>query len=51
MAVKTWKAVIRLKSGGVQDVRVQADNHVEAKELLEMQYGKGCVWRGPTKVR
>jgi hypothetical protein len=51
MAAKPYKAKIKLKGGGMQEVTVQADDVFKAKALLEMQYGKGCIWSGPTLVR
>jgi hypothetical protein len=51
MAAKTWKAKIRLKNGGLQDITVQADNYFNAKAMIETQYGKGCIFSGPTEVR
>ena len=42
--MKTFEVRIRPAKGKLsQIVRVQARNHVEAKEQLEGQYGKGCV--------
>jgi hypothetical protein len=49
MAAKTWKAKIKLKSG-VQEVTVQADNLLKAKDMLEAQYGKGSIIWGPAQV-
>jgi hypothetical protein len=43
MAVNTYEATIRLPSGGLQRVRVQADNWNHARALLELQYGQGRV--------
>ncbi len=50
MATKTYKAKIKLKTG-YQDVTVQADDTFKAKEMLEMQYGKGPIFSGPALVR
>ena len=53
MAKGTYEAKIKLPKGGYQDVRVQADNVFKAKQLIEMQYGKGCITgpvRGPIKT-
>ena len=50
MAVKTYKATIKIKSGMSwvsQEVTIQADNPVKARAMLEMQYGKGCILVGP----
>lgn len=50
MAVKTYKAKIKLKSG-LQEITVQADNIFKAKEMIEAQYGKGIIFSGPTESR
>ena len=53
MSKGTYEAKIKLPKGGTQDVRVQADNFSKAKQLIEMQYGKGCITgniRGPIKA-
>ena len=42
-ATKTYEAKIKLPKGGYQDVRVQADNSYKAKQLIEVQYCKGCI--------
>jgi hypothetical protein len=46
---KTWKAKIKLKSG-IQEVSIQAGTYQNAKEMLEDQYGKGCIQFGPVAV-
>lgn len=51
MATKLFKAKIKLKSGSLQDVTVQADHYFNAKEMLESQYGKGCIFSGPVESR
>ena len=50
MTTKTYKAKIKLKTG-YQEVTVQADNSFNAKAMLEAQYGKGCIFTGPSEVR
>jgi hypothetical protein len=50
MAIKTWKITIKLKSG-TQQTTIQADTALKAKEMVEAQYGKGCILSGPTPVR
>ena len=49
MAISTYNATIKLKSG-TQKVSVQADTVFKAKEMLEAQYGKGCLFNGPTRA-
>jgi hypothetical protein len=44
MAVKTYKAKIRINSSSTQDVTIQADSSYNAKIMLEKQYGKGSVY-------
>lgn len=39
----TYKATIRLGSSGLQEVTVQASSLSYARQLLELQYGKGRV--------
>jgi hypothetical protein len=51
MAIKTWKATVKLPTGMQQQVTVQADSPWNAKAMLEAQYGKGCVKFGPQEVR
>lgn len=48
--MKTFKAYVRI-SGRNTEVRIQARNVMDAKDLLEAQYGKGSVIQGPTEVR
>lgn len=43
MAINTYSAMIRLPAGGLQAVTVQADNLDHARQLLELQYGRGRV--------
>jgi hypothetical protein len=50
MSATTWKATIRLPNGNQQEVRVQADGQINAKLMLEAQYGRGNVLLGPNKV-
>ena len=49
MAAKTFRAKIKLKHG-TQDITVQADDVFKAKEMIEAQYGKGCLFSGPTQA-
>lgn len=50
MSATMWKATIRLPNGNQQEVQVQADSQINAKLMLEAQYGKGNVIFGPSKV-
>ena len=43
MAIKTFKAIVKLSGGSQQKVTVQADDSSKAKKMLEAQYGKGSV--------
>ena len=43
MATKTFELQIKLPKGSRQTIRIQADNHLKAKALAEMQYGKGPI--------
>ena len=49
MALKTFKAIIKLKSGH-QAITIVADNEYRAKDLLEAIYGRGRIFSGPTEV-
>jgi hypothetical protein len=50
MSATTWKAVIRLANGNQQEVRVQADSQINAKQLIEAQYGRGSILFGVHKA-
>ncbi|MDE3038417.1 MAG: hypothetical protein KGJ21_08225 [Pseudomonadota bacterium] len=53
MQAKTYKATIKIKSGAsfvTQQVMIQADNSLNARAMLESQYGKGCILSGPFPV-
>jgi hypothetical protein len=41
--MNSYSATIRLPAGGLQTVTVQADNLDHARQLLELQYGRGRV--------
>ena len=51
MAIKTFKARVRLSNGSSQEVTVQADDYFKAKAMLEAQYGKGSISSGPMETR
>jgi hypothetical protein len=48
--MNTYQATIRLPSGSVQKVTIQADTSWKAKEMLELQYGKGSVLAALNRV-
>ena len=50
MPTQTWVAKIRLRTG-LQEVTVQANSFLIAKEMLEAQYGKGSVLSSPAPQR
>jgi len=33
------------------EITIQADSYFKAKEMIEAQYGKGCIFSGPTESR
>jgi len=35
----------------IDETYIQADNEVNARRMLEMQYGSGCIVSGPSEVR
>jgi hypothetical protein len=41
MAAVTWYAIIRLANGNQQRVMVLADNQINARLMIETQYGRG----------
>ena len=50
MSATTWKATIRLPNGNQQEVQVQADSQINAKQMIEAQYGRGSILFGVNKV-
>ncbi|MDQ7081380.1 MAG: hypothetical protein Q9M41_12010 [Paracoccaceae bacterium] len=47
---RKWKARIRVSNGAVQEIYVEADNHANARAMIETQYGAGCILSGPMLV-
>ena len=43
MMSNNYQAMIRLPGGGLQTITIQAKNPINARQLLEMQYGTGNV--------
>lgn len=43
MMSNNYQAMIRLPSVGLQTITIQAKNLINARQLLEMQYGTGNV--------
>jgi hypothetical protein len=50
MAAVTWYAIIRLANGNQQRVTVPADNQINARLMIEAQYGRGSIISGPNRV-
>ena len=50
MSATTWKATIRLPSGNQQEVRVQADSQANARQMIEVQYGRDSILFGVHKA-
>jgi hypothetical protein len=50
MSATTWKATIRLPNGNQQEVRVMADSQINARQMIEAQYGRGRILFGVHKV-
>jgi hypothetical protein len=47
----TWEATIRLPRNGDQvRVRVVAPSQFDAKQMIELQYGRGNLLFGPNRV-
>ena len=43
MSMNTYEATVKLPEGGMAKVMVQATNSNHARQLLELQYGRGRV--------
>ena len=43
MAMNTYEATVKLPEGGYEKVSVTATSWQHARQLLELQYGKGRV--------
>lgn len=50
MSATTWKATIRLPNGNQQEVRVQANSQINARQMVESQYGRDSILFGVHKV-
>jgi hypothetical protein len=50
MSATTWKATIRLPNGNQQEVRVMADSQINARQMIEAQYGRGSILFGVHKI-
>jgi hypothetical protein len=50
MAAVTWYAIIRLANRNQQKVTVRADNQINARLMIEAQYGKGSIISGPNRL-
>jgi len=50
MAAVTWYAIIRLSNGNRQRVSVLADNQINARLMIEAQYGRGSIISGPNRL-
>lgn len=49
--MKTYKANVRVPNLGITEVRIQAQNLLFARALLEAQYGKGSIHTGPIETK
>ena len=50
MVAVTWYAIIRLANGNQQRVTVPADNQINARLMIEAQYGRGSIISGPNRL-
>ena len=48
---RKYRATIRLRNSYTQHVFVEAETMLNAKSMIESQYGKGCIMVGPSEVR
>jgi hypothetical protein len=46
----TWYAIIRLANGNRQRVQVLADNWMNARLMIEAQYGRESIISGPHRL-
>ena len=44
---RTYEATIRLEEGGIQKVIIKADIPLNAKKMIEAEYGVGSILTGP----
>jgi len=51
MAVKIYEVKIKVPKGMPQWIQVQANSINNARQMVEAQYGKGCILGGPKEVR
>jgi hypothetical protein len=47
MALRTFKATVRLSNGLHQEIHIQADSQAAARAMIESQFGRGCILHGP----
>jgi hypothetical protein len=50
MAAVTWYAIIRLANRNQQRVTVRADNWMNARLMIEAQFGSGSIIFGPHRL-
>jgi hypothetical protein len=50
MPATTRKALIRLPNGNQQEVRVTANSQINARQMIEAQYGRSSILFGVHKV-
>jgi hypothetical protein len=50
MAALNWYAMIRLANGNQQRVTVRADNWMNARLMIEAQFGGGSIISGPHRL-
>ena len=46
----TWWAIIRLASGNQQRIEIGADSQINARQMIEAQYGRGSIQSGPHRL-
>lgn len=51
MAIKNYKAKIKLPNNSVQEIVIQADIYFNAKAMIESQYGKEKIFSGPVETK
>jgi hypothetical protein len=47
--MKTYKANVRI-NGRMVEVRVEARSSIDARTMIEGQYGKGSIVTGPNQI-
>jgi hypothetical protein len=50
MAARTWHVMIRVANGNQQRVTIRADNWMNARLMIQAQFGGGSIISGPHRL-